>query len=120
MRWRIERDYQDLKQDLGLGQYEGRGWRGFHHHGSLSIAAYGFLLARRLQHPDEIEGKKNTARQEPALPAHYKPRGRPQGATPRPILHHELATAHRRAAGSPPAPLSLLSSVSTSAKYLTQ
>jgi hypothetical protein len=28
MRWRIERDYQDLKQDLGLEHYEGRGWRG--------------------------------------------------------------------------------------------
>ena len=52
MRWRIERDYQDLKQDLGLGHYEGRGWRGFHHHASLSIAAYGFLLAQRLQHPE--------------------------------------------------------------------
>jgi hypothetical protein len=58
MRWRIERDYQDLKQDLGLGQYEGRGCHGFHHHASLSIAAYGFLLAQRLQHPDEIGGKK--------------------------------------------------------------
>ena len=58
MRWRIERDYQDLKQDLGLGHYEGRGWRGFHHHASLSIAAYGFLLAQRLRHPDEIGGKK--------------------------------------------------------------
>ena len=49
MRWRIERDYQDLKQDLGLGHYEGRGWRGFHHHASLSIAAYGFLMAQRLK-----------------------------------------------------------------------
>lgn len=56
MRWRIERDDQDLKQDLGLGHYEGRGWRGFHHHASLSIAAYGFLLAQRLSHPDEVGG----------------------------------------------------------------
>ncbi|MGH8830866.1 MAG: IS701 family transposase, partial [Polaromonas sp.] len=80
MRWRIERDYQDLKQDLGLGHYEGRGWRGFHHHASLSIAAYGFLLAQRLQHPDEVGGKKNSAqRQTPALPTHYKPRGSPAG-----------------------------------------
>jgi SRSO17 transposase len=100
MRWRIERDYQDLKQDLGLGHYEGRGWRGFHHHASLSIAAYGFLLAQRLQHPDEIGGKKNSAqRQEPALPTHYRPRGSPPGAAPRPILHHQLAHSHRRASG---------------------
>ncbi len=47
LRWRIERDYQDLKQELGLGQYEGRGWRGFHHHATLCIAAYGFLLSER-------------------------------------------------------------------------
>src|SRR3954467_15824015 len=43
LRWRIERDYQDLKQELGLDHYEGRGWRGFHHHATLCIAAYGFL-----------------------------------------------------------------------------
>src|SRR3984957_18160315 len=42
-RWIIERDYQELKQELGLGHYEGRGWRGFHHHATLCIAAYGFL-----------------------------------------------------------------------------
>ncbi len=46
-RWIIERDYQELKQELGLNQYEGRGWRGFHHHGTLSIAAYGFLVGER-------------------------------------------------------------------------
>ena len=46
-RWMIERDYQELKQELGLGHYEGRNWRGFHHHATLSIAAYGFLLAER-------------------------------------------------------------------------
>jgi SRSO17 transposase len=47
MRWRIERDYRELKQELGLGHYEGRGWRGFHHHAGLCIAAYGFLLSER-------------------------------------------------------------------------
>jgi SRSO17 transposase len=47
MRWRIERDYQELKQEIGLGHYEGRGWRGFHHHGTLCIAAYGFLISER-------------------------------------------------------------------------
>ena len=47
MRWRIERDYQELKQEFGLGHYEGRGWRGFHHHATLSIAAYGFLVGQR-------------------------------------------------------------------------
>jgi SRSO17 transposase len=36
MRWRIERDYQDLKQEIGLGHNEGRGWRGFHHHGTCA------------------------------------------------------------------------------------
>lgn len=46
-RWIIERDYEELKQELGLGHYEGRGWRGFHHHATLCTAAYGFLVAER-------------------------------------------------------------------------
>ena len=50
-RWIIERDYQELKQELGLGHYEGRGWRGFHHHATLCIAAYGFLVAERNRFP---------------------------------------------------------------------
>ena len=53
-RWMIERDYLELKQELGLNHYEGRSWRGFHHHASLCIAAYGFLMLERLNHP----GKK--------------------------------------------------------------
>src|SRR5262249_56639876 len=48
VRWRIERDYQELKDELGLDHFEGRGWRGFHHHASLCIAAYAFLAAERL------------------------------------------------------------------------
>jgi len=47
LRWRIERDYQELKQEVGLGHFEGRGWRGFHHHATMCIAAYGFLVSER-------------------------------------------------------------------------
>jgi SRSO17 transposase len=48
-RWMIERDYQELKSELGLSHYEGRNWRGFHHHATLCIAAYGFLMLERLR-----------------------------------------------------------------------
>src|SRR3982751_4263828 len=53
LRGRIERDYQELKQELGLGHDEGRGWRGFHHHASLCLAAYGFLIAERVRIPPQ-------------------------------------------------------------------
>ena len=57
LRWRIERDYQDLKQELGLGHFEGRGWRGFHHHATLCIAAYAFLIAERARIPPSEPAK---------------------------------------------------------------
>ena len=47
LRWRIERDYEELKQEVCLGHFEGRGWRGFHHHATLCIATYGFLVSER-------------------------------------------------------------------------
>lgn len=75
-RWRIERDYQERKQELGLGHYEGRGWRGFHHHATLSIAADGFLVTERLAAGKAAGTQKHfAARQMPALPADYLPRG---------------------------------------------
>jgi len=88
LRWRIERDYEELKQELGLGDYEGRGWRGFHHHASLTIAAYGFLIAQQLLTRAAKGGKKNSLksfiqRQAPALPADYVPRGSPARAKAR-------------------------------------
>jgi SRSO17 transposase len=68
-RRRIQRDYQDLKQDFGLGHFEGRGWRGFHHHASLSVAAYGFPMTERPIADKPVGSKKNfMERQVPALP----------------------------------------------------
>ena len=94
MRWRIKRDYQDLKQDFGLGHYEGRGWRGFHHHATLSIAAYGFLMAHRLNAGSNAGGKKNFAkRQVPAVPKDYVPRGSPARAASRSRLDHDTTPA---------------------------
>jgi SRSO17 transposase len=73
-RWRIERDYQELKQEIGLGHYEGRGWRGFHHHASLSIAAYGFLVAERCLFPPQARFTRERIGA-PALPQGFQPRG---------------------------------------------
>lgn len=87
-RWRIERDYLELKQELGLGHYEGRNWRGFHHHASLCIAAYGFLLLERLRC-----GKKNRVRfKMPAVPEGFRPRGAGADATASAVVdrHHTL------------------------------
>jgi SRSO17 transposase len=58
LRWRIERDYEELKSELGLAQFEGRGWRGFHHHASLCIAAYGFLLLERAAFPPSARWRR--------------------------------------------------------------
>jgi len=74
MRWRIERDYQDLKQEIGLGHYEGRGWPGFHHHGTLCIAAYGFLISERETIPPSGP-RSSRVLTKPAIPSGYRPRG---------------------------------------------
>ena len=110
-RWRIERDYQDLKQNFGLGHYEGRGWRGFHHHATLSIAAYGFLMTERLIADKPVGGKKNfIARQVPAVPKDYIPRGSPARAAARGALDHDTATELELRTHRSPRTVSLLRS----------
>ena len=79
LRWRIERDYQDLKQELGLGHYEGRGWRGLHHYATLCIAAYGFLIAERGAFPTPV-GFWPPSLKASALPEDYRPRSAPDPA----------------------------------------
>jgi len=73
-RWLIERDYQELKQEIGLGHYEGRGWRGFHHHASLCVAAYAFLVAERCLSPPQARFTRRRLKA-PALPEGFRPRG---------------------------------------------
>jgi SRSO17 transposase len=73
-RWIIEQNYEELKQELGLGHYEGRGWRGFHHHATLCIAAYGFLLAERSRFSPSAHAG-NLELPVPELPPGFRPRG---------------------------------------------
>src|ERR1700752_594347 len=97
LRWRIERDYQELKQELGLGDYEGRGWRGFHHHATLCIAAYGFLIAERGALPPSGSAFSAPLARS-AIPEGYRPRGAADPTrTAYPQLDRDGAqTAHRR------------------------
>ena len=76
MRWRIERDNHDLKQEVGLGHFEGRGWVGFHHHATLCIAAYGFLISERGTFPpSQTHRTRHFAAT--AIPQSHRPRGSP-------------------------------------------
>jgi SRSO17 transposase len=76
-RWIIERDYEELKQEVGLGHYEGRGWRGFHHHGVLCIAAYGFLVSERNRFsPSARVGHVGLSAPQPS--PEFRPRGSPR------------------------------------------
>lgn len=79
LRWRIERDYEELKQELGLGHFEGRNWRGFHHHATLSIAAYGFLVREQCLFSPSADSQPPRAQDirfpVPRLEASYTPRG---------------------------------------------
>ncbi len=108
LRWRIERDYQELKQELGLGHYEGRGWRGFHHHASLCIAAYGFLVSLRATIPPSAPSQAQV-RQGADLPSDYRPRGsaNPTRAARADIDHYAPKAAHRRP-GLQASPMSML------------
>jgi SRSO17 transposase len=98
LRWRIERDYQDLKQELGLGHYEGRGWRGFHHHATLCIAAYAFLIAERARIPPSAAGDAADKFAAPEIPQNYAPRGaaRASRTTCRKLDRDDPPTSDRR------------------------
>jgi SRSO17 transposase len=108
LRWRIERDYQDLKQEIGLGHYEGRSWRGFHHHATLSIAAYGFLVSERETIPPSGARSRQTLKT-PRLPEDRRPRGAPDpNRAPCPAINRDIAQTPQRRHRQSPRPMSML------------
>lgn len=124
-RWRIERanprqDWLELKQELGLSHYEGRGWRGFHHHASLCIAAYGYLIKERLALSPS--GKSRPSPKNVALPKTYIPRGSPRKTREAyPKLHRHHARPHRHPLGSDLAAMSMLHAASRRrCRFMTQ
>src|SRR4051794_10500541 len=125
LRWRVERDFGELKQELGLGHFEGRGWRGFHHHAPFCVAAYGFPAAQRCPLPPPGRRPPPPAPQRPGCrfpppgwrprpraperPAGYRPRDSPRAPrAAQPGLDRDPAAAPRGGADAPPAALPLL------------
>jgi len=113
LRWRIERDYQELKQEVDLGHYEGRGWRGFHHHATLCIAAYAFLISER--EAFSPSGSRTALHgAETAVPRRGRPdrAAHPTRAT-RTQLHRHHAPQADRCSRQEPRSMSLLPSATT-------
>ncbi|MEF2074708.1 IS701 family transposase [Consotaella aegiceratis] len=122
LRWRIERDYLDLKQELGLGHYEGRGWRGFHHHASLCIAAYGFLILEQETIPPSGAAFAKE-RPEPPVPRGSRSHSAAAPAgTARANLDRHDPTSPCRRPGSAHHAMSMLrpSQLNASSKFMTQ
>jgi SRSO17 transposase len=119
LRWRIERDYQELKQEVGLGHFEGRGWRGFHHHATLCIAAYAFLVAERARIPPSEPKRPVTP---PSVPAGSPGRAssRPTGAARRAIDCHHASPPNRRPGSKARAMSLLYHSDAPPASFMTQ
>jgi hypothetical protein len=107
--------------DAYLGGGVQRGWRGFHHHASLSIAAYGFLMTERLKADKPVGRKKNfIERQVPDLPKNYIPRGSPARAASRGSLDHDIAAQTQLHTDRPSRAMPLLRQSKRKATLVTQ
>ena len=93
LRWRVERDYQELKEEIGLDHFEGRSWRGFHHHVTLCAAAHAFLALNRALFPPK--GKAMD-------PADGAPAASTRAAAPDRIVSAVSATHQRNHGASRP------------------
>jgi SRSO17 transposase len=92
LRWRIERDYQELKGELGLDHFEGRTWNGFHHHAALCASAHAFLALRRAHFTPVLDTVDH--RRRPATPANAAVTTR-ASMSPVPAIYLRRASASR-------------------------
>src|SRR6202044_30703 len=95
-RWPVEQGYQQMKEELGLDHFEGRSWRGFHHHACLVMLAFGFLALERLREKERpaAPGEKGGKAPRVTLPAIRRalqqllsPRARPDCTYCHPCAH---------------------------------
>jgi SRSO17 transposase len=86
-RWKIEQSYQQLKEELGLDHFEGRSWRGLHHHVTLCFLAYGFLQLLRQRKKSGGVPARDPAVAQPPLAFHPVSTlsGLPRGGAPPPV-----------------------------------
>lgn len=90
-RWRIEQDYRELKEELGLDHFEGRGWMGWHHHVALVTVAFAFLRQEQRRRRRRTGAGKKPARtpkpaaRAPAPPGRSHPSRRPMSLVPHPL-----------------------------------
>jgi hypothetical protein len=66
-RWPVEQGYQQMKEELGLNHFEGRSWRGFHHHACLVLLAYGFLVLEQLRAKEAPASPGEKSAQQPRI-----------------------------------------------------
>ena len=87
-RWRVEQDYRELKDELGLDHFEGRSWQGFHHHVALVTAAFVFLRqeqARLRQRAQKKPAAAHLAAGAPLAPGRPHPPERTLPLVPYPL-----------------------------------
>jgi SRSO17 transposase len=80
IRWRVELDYREMKDELGLDHFEGRHWLGFHHHVTLVSIAYAFLRSEQLRSKKSRNADLAHDPPQPSGPAH--PDDRPLSMVP--------------------------------------
>jgi SRSO17 transposase len=92
-RWRTERVYEDAKGELGLDHFEGRTYRGWHHHVSVVLCCFAFIVAERER---AFPPSADRAAAGPARRRSNRAHGSASGAALRGLVHHRPARDRAR------------------------